>query len=468
MVTSEARFRRLQTVRRRAAAIAILNLAFILGGCASGPAPNLSRLYEAHTTDRVRVPVIIIPGILGSRLVDSATGKEAWPGSTRQLLTSDYRQLALRIDPETLEPLDDGLVAHQLFSGAVGRDFYGRIVDALEKIGGYRRARLGEPAAPGEARMYPFAYDWRQDNVVTVRALDAFIEQIRRDYGDPALRVDVIAHSMGGLIVRYYERYGTNDVLDGNVFPVTGGGAAKLRRIVLLGTPNQGSVTAIHSFLNGYQVGLSRLPTEGIATMPSMYQLFPHPLVTWITTTRGTPLERDLFDVNVWRRFEWSVFDRNVRRRMTREPGVWPSREIFERYFEKRLERGRRFVWSLIVPTGEVELVEPLVFGGDCIPTPARLVVEEVNGDSVARLRPEQILRPVPRVDYDALMYEPGDGSVTKSSLLGRQELDPSIPRHENANLEFERAFFVCEDHEALTGNVNFLDNLLHHLLSAD
>jgi len=446
----------------------ILALAIALTGCATGMAPDLARLYQAHATNRVRAPVIIIPGILGSRLVDRETGEEAWPGSTTQLLTSDYRRLALRIDPETLEPLDDKLVARQLFSGAVGRDFYGRIIDVLEKVGGYRRGRPGEPVAPGSALMYPFAYDWRQDNVITVRALDALIEQIRRDHGDPGLRVDVIAHSMGGLIVRYYERYGTHDVLDGNVFPVTGGGAGKLRRIVLLGTPNQGSVTAIHSFLNGYRVGLSRLPTEGIATMPSMYQLFPHPLVTWITTTRGQPLERDLFDVDVWRRFEWSVFDRNVRRRIAREPGAWPSREVFERYFEKRLERGRRFVWSLIVPTGDVQLVEPLVFGGNCVPTPARLVVEESHGDSMARLRPEQIARPVPGVDYDALMYEPGDGSVTKSSLLGRQELDPSVPRHEYAHLEFERAFFVCEDHEALTGNVNFLDNLMHYLLSAD
>jgi len=129
--------------------------------------------------------------------------------------------------------------------------------------------------------MYTFTYDWRQDMVRSVQKLDELIEQIRRDHGNPELRVDVIAHSMGGLIVRYYERYGTADVLDGNVFPVTGTGAQKLRRLVLLGTPNQGSVSAIHSFLNGYRVALSRLVTEGVATMPGMYQFFPHPLAAF-------------------------------------------------------------------------------------------------------------------------------------------------------------------------------------------
>jgi pimeloyl-ACP methyl ester carboxylesterase len=319
-----------------------------------------------------------------------------------------------------------------------------------------------------KANFYTFAFDWRQDNIVTVRALDALIEQIRRDYGDPELRVDVIAHSMGGLVVRYYERYGTADVLEGNSFPVTGAGARKLRRVVLLGTPNEGSVSAIHHFLNGYRVGVSRMPNEGIATMPSTYQLFPHPQLPWIITTRGEPLQRDLFDVKVWQRLGWSVFDRNLRRRIVRSPDLWPSPAVFERYFAKHLSRARRFVWSLDVPVGDVALVEPLLLGGNCLPTPARLVVEEVDGEFLPRLVPEQILKPVIGVNYDKLMYEPGDKSVTKASLLGEHPLDPSRQRNEHADVEFDKSYFVCEEHGKLTGNAEFQDQLLHYLLRTD
>ena len=80
------------------------------------------------------------------------------------------------------------------------------------------RGQPGQPVGTRQRRYYIFPYDWRQDNVVIARKLDALIEQLRRDYGDPQLKVDLVAHSMGGLIARYYLQYGTTDVLDGNEF----------------------------------------------------------------------------------------------------------------------------------------------------------------------------------------------------------------------------------------------------------
>jgi hypothetical protein len=71
-------------------------------------------------------------------------------------------------------------------------------------------------------------------------------------------------------------------------------------------------------------------------------------------------------------------------------------------------------------------------------------------------------------VDYDALLLEPGDGSVTKASLLGRNALDPSVKRHKYSFPPLDHAIFLCEKHNSLTGNVNFQDNLLNELLSRD
>ena len=51
----------------------------LLAAC-SAPRPDLARLYATQANPR-QPPVILIHGILGSRLEDPARGAEAWPGS---------------------------------------------------------------------------------------------------------------------------------------------------------------------------------------------------------------------------------------------------------------------------------------------------------------------------------------------------------------------------------------------------
>jgi len=109
-----------------------------------------------------------------------------------------------------------------------------------------------------------------------------------------------------------------------------------------------------------------------------------------------------------------------------------------------------------------------VVFGGDCSLTPARILVEKTATDFAVRLWPDEVQNRVPGVDYDRLMLEPGDSTVTKASLLGRVTLDPSVPRHEYSFFPARYPIFVCENHEHLTQNLTFQDNLLHFLLSRE
>ena len=103
--------------------------------------------------------------------------------------------------------------------------------------------------------------------------------------------------------------------------------------------------------------------------MPGTYQLFPHALNDWIVTTEGKTLNRDLFDVNTWRRFQWSIFDPDVRSRILRrfenEVEGAAYLDLLERYFEKHLERARRFTWSLTVPLPEQPYIARLLRRGD-------------------------------------------------------------------------------------------------------
>jgi len=44
--------------------------------------------------------------------------------------------------------------------------------------------------------------------------------------------------------------------------------------------------------------------------------------------------------------------------------------------------------------------------------------------------------------------------------------IDPTAPRHEESFLPIAYYFFLCEEHDQLTGNVNFQDNLLNVLVT--
>lgn len=469
-----------QTQRMRCVYLLAL---LLMVGCATRPVqPDLARLYAMQTGAAKPPPLIVVHGVLGGRLFDPATGEEVWPGPLRRVVFNDYDDLRLEIDDNTWRPAPTPLQVSGITDRAAGREFYARILDTLENVGGYLRSQPGTAAQRGDKRLYVYAYDWRQDNIESVRGLDALIETIREDYGDPDLRVDIVAHSMGGLITRYFIRYGTDDVLDDNQFPVMYEGDHKVRQVILLGTPNLGSIASLDILLNGHKVGLGRIKPEVLATFPSAYQLLPHPLRDWLVQTDGQPdltftdsdgvqRESDVFDVRWWRHHQLSIFSPAARARiLARYSTAQEGEAAFERlarYFAINLERGRRFSWSLTVPAPHIEQ-RYIVFGGSCSLTPARILLEEVDGISYVRFRPRQVAGREPGVDYANLLLEPGDGTVTKSSLLARQILDPTVRRHKYSFFPLDYAIFLCEDHTTLTENPSFQDNLLNALLSAD
>lgn len=431
--------------------------------------PDLERLYHATGQETNQPPVILIPGLMGSRLV-TPNEEEIWPGSLMDVLFSSYRHAALEIDPGSLQPRTEGVRPGTITGEFAGRDFYASITDTLEEAGSFERARIGEPPPQGR-RYYIFTYDWRLDNVETARRLDRFIERIRADHGDPGLKVDIIAHSMGGLVTRYYMRYGTVDVTTDNDFPVNYHGEGRVRRIVLLGTPNLGSVEALKAFIVGRQIGLRTIPPETLLTFPSFYQMFPHPLNDWLIDIDGKPLDEDPFDLSTWKRFEWSIFDPGLREDIVagyEDPRAGMKRvELLEDYFHKHIERGRRFMWSLTVAMDRTPW-RLVVFGGDCELTPARMVVERVEDGHRLHLAPDDIESPRSDIDYERLMLEPGDGTITKASLLARESLDPTVPRHKWSFFPLDYPMFLCEDHGQLTGNRSFQNNLLNFLLNRD
>jgi hypothetical protein len=451
---------------------ALVAAALGIGACTRTGSPPLGALYRPTSATPDQPPLIVIPGAFGSRLRDRRTGEETWPRSARFLLASNYRGLAVDIDAASLEPLTGDIEAWDIFEAGLGRDFYGQVLRTLVEAGGYVRRTPGQAPERGSRNFYIYPYDWRLDNVRAARGLHELIGRIRADYGNPAQQVDVLAHSNGGLLARYYCRYGTAALPESGPFTPTGAGRPAVRRLLLVGTPNFGTIQPVLSHLRGEELVLRQMPQEVVASFSGAPEIMPHPAVPWAVDTRGQVLDYDLYDIGTWQELGWSIFEPRVARRTVARHGGGAAGErhlaVLREYFARHLRLGRRFVESLAVAAPPGSEPPAFIFGGDCNLTLARIVIERSAGEVLGRERPDDITSPRPGVDYAALMFEPGDLVVTRASLLGRRSLDIAAPRAQFESLQVAQSLFLCEQHQQLTGNPSFQDNLLHTLLSVD
>ena len=310
----------------------------LTAACASSKTPDLHRIYDRAAQDHRRNPVVLIPGILGSRLraEDGTLVWGAFGGGAADIgSASGARLFALPMDPEgqaTLDELRDDVFADgaldrldvSLFGIPLHLSAYRAILGALG-VGGYRDEELGMAGVIdyGEEHFtcFQFDYDWRRSIDENARALDAFLREkreyveteMRARYGelDGPVKFDLVGHSMGGLVARWHLRYGTELAQPGMGAP-TWAGAELVERLILVGTPNAGSVDALLNLVYGVDYGLF-LPFVDpavIGTMPSVYQLLPrgrHGTLRDGALPDGDGRVPDLLDPALWREAGWGL-----------------------------------------------------------------------------------------------------------------------------------------------------------------
>ena len=228
------------------------------------------------STALIRNVVIVIPGIMGSELVD-ARERPVWsvaPGS----LVSSIRALAANALelPRDLgdDAAPDGVVATRLLGSLHAIPGVWTPVTGYGGLLGFLRSNRfhliererGNPAVV--PNLIPFPYDWRLSNRHNARLLakvacDA-LRRWRRQPGMEKAGLVLVCHSMGGLIARWFAEQED--------------GAECIRAIVTVGTPHRGSLNALVSLVNGIEPGFGplRFSLSAFArSLPSLHQLLP-------------------------------------------------------------------------------------------------------------------------------------------------------------------------------------------------
>ncbi len=241
-------------------------------------------------------PVIVVPGITASELHDEyALPPEAvWTTVRRRR----YDRIALHPEDRRYELREPSRVAPRGPFPLVYEELVEELRDGLAEEEG------------SVVPVFPFGYDWRIALDLTEERLAEFIVEVARrtlllrHYRDNAAyaaapTVSLVGHSMGGLIIAgYLERHG----------------AARVDKVVTLGTPFQGSHEAILKLTTGTSdlgdsPGANR-ERRAARLMPALYHLLP----TFPGALRADEgLSADILDPDAWQPNVVRTIDAQVR-----------------------------------------------------------------------------------------------------------------------------------------------------------
>ena len=409
-----------------------------------------------------RLPVIIIPGLVGSELVNKETGDQVWFDLGR----AKDDDLRLPISPN-LKANRDNLVPKdilreiQIIRFTPKVDIYQKLIDSL-KEDGYVEGKFDAPLKEGYAdTFYVFPYDWRLDNVENAQNLLKKMDELRAKLGRPKQQFNVVAHSMGGLIARYAAMYGKAD-LKPNMRP-NWAGASYFNNILLVAVPNGGSTSALNSLLNGFSLfgsGKINLPfvqnltKYDLFTIPSIYQLLPHKNMVNAYDEDLKPIKVDIYNPATWEKYGWTAYtDKEFAEKFSPE-----EQKEAKSYLRSVLARAKLFQAALDAKSVKQTPVSIYFLGSECAPTIDGMIIHKDRKDNVwkTEFEPDSFKKSdgtkVEKDELKKVLYSPGDGVVPTRSLTSIILRNGEVRELKGQKIGNDLKA-ACSEHNRLTGD---------------
>lgn len=396
------------------------------------------KLYgNLSTTSSPQRPLIFIPGIAGSRLESpDVVDNPLWPSlnipaSSRLTLDPQEQQVRVRATD----------VIRRSSIVPVG-DVYATLLENLVNEVGYVEYESFDVAGTGcdpqnhgknnNPTLFVFPYDWRKSNSSedNITRLESYITCVRQIH--PNTQIDILTHSMGGLLARRYMLDHPNDV----------------RKFITIAAPWLGAPKAINVLETGEFVDskFGRLLTKGAFKklsefFPGVHELLPSESYFALN---GRPLAVNGQAIN-----DYSLFVNTMDARFPRGKPATAGRE-----FHARLGQDNGRIEPIPVQSFHFYGVKPN------LDTIGKVII------TVQCVRQGSRCVNIEKFDY---VYTKGDGTVPRLSARRGYEspLQPGLNAIGATVREFSDANAELAGHNGLTRNPLVLSAVIGALRSA-
>jgi pimeloyl-ACP methyl ester carboxylesterase len=430
----------------------------------NGPIEKMEIAYQGV----YRNPIIIVHGFLGANLINKKTGQNLWGKfiGLEGFSVSNEKIRGLAIPMKMGKPLKDlnddtvpsgtlDTVTVKIMGVSFKENAYLNLVNILNN-GGFQPE--GFPLAPGRTynTLFQFAYDWRRDLQWNAAKLHQFVlekrkylqEQYRAMYGmkDYNVQFDMIGHSMGGLVSRYFLRYGSADLPpDGQKPKITWAGSKYVDRFIILGTPNAGYLDTILEMQRGTDT--PPFPPALLGTWPTYYQMMPVPSRRSVVYADDPKKAVDIFDIKVWIKMKWGLAD--PKQAETLKILLPDAKDDNERrlialdHLGKCLKRAKRFIEIMEIKAQPPKDVRLYLVLGNAVKTTRRATADSQTGE------------------LNVVEYAPGDGKVSESSALFDERAGQQWAPYFSSPIAWRGIIQLRAAHMGITTDPAFKDNIL-------
>lgn len=241
--------------------------------------------------------LLFVPGYFASTLIDRKTKETRWVRISDFLsnvydlrMTETYSNL-----PKVNDLVDDKILYKvKVIPKIVEIESYDKTIKNLKKFCDQTHREL-----------HTVTYDWRDDFIVSIKKIAKKIDELTLD----GSKIDVVAHSNGGILMTYYLRYGISDFLTPTESWI---GLTKIDSISIVASPLRGAFSLFKHIKDGTPLLRNKklMGSLDYTSFCSTYFFMPHKNYqkAYLLKKGDATIDLNLFDYKVWKENQWGPY----------------------------------------------------------------------------------------------------------------------------------------------------------------